>query len=243
MRALLFQLSYGLQRYRWLGAPLQRWLAVALLITALLMATRALPGGGLGALLCLLLIPLFYLWQRIARASQFVHFRRETTATQVASAAAKLDPSEKIALHATGLFEVGDKTQRFTELPAYFRSFGTREHAVMATVQPRPLLGGLLRWPENQQGMWYLFFKNNGIREIQAGVLAFGSTRRPALRVYIEQSTPVPQSPSDAWGLVRADKAKPNVMRQTVLLSFDDVATRDRVWENLEIDAAPAHFT
>jgi hypothetical protein len=147
-----------------------------------------------------------------ARRQQYVAFARQRLP---APSPTPLDPKDKIPSRATGLFEVQGKVQTFSELPAFFRTFATREHAVVAFSQPsRWLLLG--RWPQHEVGMWYIFFRPEAIRDVAAGLLRFGHHARPALRLAI-----------------RAGKRT-----QTVYLSFDSDEDRGRVWADIIHDSA-----
>ncbi len=233
MRAYLFKLSYVLRRYQVLGAPAQRWIVILLLLAALSMAIGLLPGGPAGGLASLLLAIALLAGQRLAESRQYVHFRPEP-AGQALPAAAPINSSEKLVVRATGLFEVEGKAQRFTELPAFYRSFSTREHALMAVVRPSRRLAGLARWPEHELGMWYIFVKHSELRAVQPGVLGFGRSRRPALRLLVEQALPEKNAVLDAWGLQWGkDKSKLATRQQTIYLSFDGEAERARVMGDL----------
>ncbi len=130
---------------------------------------------------------------------------------------APLRPQDKVPLRATGFFEVQGKNQTFTELPAYFRTFATREHAVMAWSRPpRWLLIG--SWPVEELGMWYIFFRPEAIRRVQGGLLRFGRRAYPALQVIVE-------------GEKRA---------RTIHLSFDSEEERRLVWADLIYDGVTA---
>jgi len=233
MFATILKILYTLRRYQAMGAPLQRWVVLLLLPTALLMATRLLPGGPAGGLIVLLLLIALPAGQRLAERHQYVHFRADP-AGQPAPAATPISPADKLAVHATGLFEVESKAQRFSELPATYRSFSTREHALIAVVRPARRLAGLAQWPAGELGMWYIFVKSNELRQVQPGVLSFGRSRRPALRLLVEQVLPEKNAVMDAWGLQWGkDKSKRATRRQTIYLSFDGEADRARVMGDL----------
>ncbi len=198
MIATVLQTLYVLRRYQVMGAPLQRWIVIVLLLAAPLMAVGLLPGGLAGGLIGLLLLIALLAGQRLAEGRQYVHFRAEP-AGQPAPAAMPISPAEKLAVHATGLFEVEGKAQRFT--------------------------AGLARWPEDETGMWYIFVKSNELRQVQPGVLGFGRSRRPALRLLVEQVLPDKSAVLDAWGLQWGkDKSKLTTRQQTIYLSFDGEA-------------------
>jgi len=218
VHAYLFKASYVLRRYEVMGAPAQRWIVILLLLAALLMAIGLLPGGLVGGLTGLLLA-------------------LALLAGQPTPAAAPISPAEKLLVRATGLFEVEGKAQRFTELPAFYRSFSTREQAIMAVLAPSRRLAGLANWPEDELGMWYIFVKHDELRAVQPGVLRFGRSRRPALRLLVEQVLPDKNAVMDAWGLQWGkDKSKPATRQQTIYLSFDGEAERARVMEDLLLD-------
>lgn len=237
MAATLFKTLYVLRRYQLMGAPAQRWIVLLLLLAALLMVIGLLPGGSAGGLVVLLMALALLAGQRLAQSRQHVHFRPDP-AGQLAPAVAPISPAEKLAVHATGLFEVESKAQRFTDLPAAYRSFSTREHALMAVVQPKRRLAGLVRWPDDEIGMWYIFVKHDELRQVQPGVLGFGRSRRPALRLLVEQVLPDKNAVLDAWGLQWGkDKSKLATRQQTIYLSFDGEAERARVMGDLAVDS------
>jgi hypothetical protein len=238
MSAHLLRIFYALRHHQAMGAPAQRWVVVILLLIALLMAIGLLPGGPIGGLAGLLLIGALLAGQRLAAGRQYVHFQVDGSAAQPSAGGASLNPTDKLALRATGLFEVEGKVQRFTELPAWYRSFSTREHAIMAVVQPARRLAGLIRWPEDELGMWYIFVKHDELRQVQPGVLRFGRSRRPALRLLVEQVLPEKNAVMDAWGLQWGkDKSKLATRQQTIYLSFDGEAERARVMGDLVVDS------
>jgi len=183
--------------------PAWHWLVLALLI---------LLGGGLLGLR----------WWGASRS--FVVFVPQ--AGTPVPAGQPLDPTDKILLHATGQFEVAGKSHFFANLLAYWRTFATREHAVMAIAHESRFLW-LGRMPEKDVGMWYIFFRPEAIQAITPGRLTFGSNQFPALRVAYEH---IPSTPSNR------KQAKPS--EQTVFLAFDDDVARQRVWADLLADGS-----
>ena len=237
MQPLLFKTLYVLRRYQVMGLPMERWVAILLLAAALLFAVGLLPGGLAGALICLASLLALFIGQILAQRRQYVDFHAQMPSAQLIPGAAALKPADTLTLRATGLFEVEGKAQRFTELPAFFRSFSTREHALMAVVSPARLLGGMTRWPEDEIGMWYIFVKHDELRAVQPGVLRFGRSRRPALRLQVEQVLPEKNAVMDAWGLQWGkDKSKLATRQQAIYLSFDGEADRERVMGDLMVD-------
>ena len=214
VRGILFRLAYQLQSHRWNGWRLTYWLSFALVLLAGLASLDVVRGGRAtvsGAAAVFLLLWGLVLW---AGRSQYVLFLAEEQRTNP-GLAVPLEPSDRIEVRATGNFEVEGKESHFSDLQAYFRTFSTREHAVMAIVPPsRFLLLGTL--PRKEVGMWYIFIHHEQILEVTPGRVRFGLQERPALRVVCQE---------DAG-------------RKTVYLSFNDHSHRQRVWADLERDAA-----
>ncbi len=129
-----------------------------LLIAAGLFAVGVLPGRLAGVIVCSVLLLAMIIVVNVAARRQFVVFNRDGSTVPQSLSARFMDPMDKLSLRATGLFEVEGRAGRFTDLQATYRSFQTREHSVMAIVPPsRALLVG--RWPDEEIGMWYIFFK------------------------------------------------------------------------------------
>lgn len=233
---LVYKASYQLHRHEWGGAPLDRWLAVGLVILAGLGATGLVPGGLATVILCAVCLVLLVVLQTIASRHSYVLFRAEGSPALWDPAAPMLEAADKLPLHATGSFEVEDKQRDFTELPAFYRSFQTREHAVMALVPPSRLLM-LASRPEREIGMWYMFFRNRELRRIEAGTLVFGTRERPALRLEVERPLPARTTTADVFGINRNDKGKTKTQRQTLYLSFDSPADCQKVMSDLTADA------
>ncbi|MEA3336874.1 MAG: hypothetical protein U9R25_13250 [Chloroflexota bacterium] len=234
---VLLKINHDLRHHHWMAAPLDRWMAIATVVIAGLIAIRWLPGGINGITICGILLLIMLVAQSISSRLQYVIFRSEQETLPVNPNGDTLDPSDKQLLRVTGLFEVEGKKEKFTELLAYFRSFETREHALMAIVPPSSvLLFG--NWPDHEIGMWYIFFKNSELRRIEPGMLIFGTSQRPALRIAVEQDIPPNSSPMDVWGGYRnGKKKKPKVRKQILFLSFESEVERQLILEDLLADA------
>lgn len=212
LRRTLFWVSYQLHGHDWCGWRLDIWLSVALVLLAGLAALGWLPGGlativVMTVLFIALQIVLFW-----AQRHQYISFTPQALPASPGPAAA-LAPTDKVEGRATGRFEVEGKGQCFSEIRAYYRTFATGEHAVMAIVPPsRFLLVGA--WPKCDVGMWYMFFRPEQVLQLTPGLLHFDRQPRPALRIAY-------QAPE---------------RREVVYLSFDDHATRQRVWCDLQKD-------
>lgn len=216
-------LLYRWRRRQLAGTPLIRLLQWLLLAGGALWAVGLLPGRWWGAGVCLLLLfalqgVLWWLQRR-----DFVHFTPEllppVQPTPLSSAA-------KIPLFATGLFGVEQKERRFTWLPGFYRTFATREHALLCQVSEDG--AGLSEWPPEEQGLWYIFFTPSAIESVQGGHLGFGRNRRPALAVRYRH-TPARQKVKEA----------PTTRSETVYLAFQQDEDRETVLADLLFDSPP----
>jgi hypothetical protein len=133
-----------------------------------------------------------------------------------------MSPDDKEAILATGRFEVQERRSYLADLPGFWRSFGSREHAVMVMQHRTRFLFGAL--PPDRIGMWYAFFRPEDIHEVSAGIVAFGGRRQPGLRI-VYRSLP----PSDG-------KKPKKPVREALHLAFENEAARDRVWADLLAD-------
>lgn len=132
-----------------------------------------------------------------------------------------LAPDDKVALRATGRFEVEGRAALYAHLQAYWRTFATGEHAVMAIRHAaRFLLFGPAS-PE-QLGMWYMFIPAEALEQVTPGRMAFGTASGPALRLIYR------------CAVARRDPGKPpKLVRETAYLMFEDEQARTCVWADL----------
>jgi hypothetical protein len=224
-------LFYHASRAQWGGFRLIRLPQWLLLAVALLCILAPLPGRWWIATGCIcLLVVLQWSLFRLQRRD-FVTFR---PAAMPAVQPEVLPASEKLPIFATGHFTVQDKNQRFTWLPGFYRTFATREHALLCQLAERPL-AGVANWPETEVGLWYIFFMPEAIRELRWGKLAFGRTALPAIAV-----TYVPAEE-------RADRRRSTGLRlETIYLAFTDEQTGRTILADLLHDSpekAPASLT
>ncbi len=134
-----------------------------------------------------------------------------------------LDPADKIAIYPTGQFEVEGKSAVFADLLAYWRSFASREHTIMAIVRPsRFMLLG--KTAAHDIGMWYVFFTPGMITAITPGTIAFGRTRRLALRVTYRFTPPA------------SGRKPPQPISQVLHIGFSDEIARQAVWADMLAD-------
>ena len=228
MIARLFKLAYQLRMHRLGDAQLDvltrnlALLAAAIILIQWLLRGRpALPAWH-GVILVLILLVAFgiIVLSNWAARSGYARFTPQPGLRQPPPLA--MSPDDKEAVRATGRFEVQDKRGALADLPGYWRTFGSREHAVMAKQdRSRFLLSAL---PKDRIGMWYAFFRPEAVEEIRAGTVAFGGDTRPGLRVAYRY-------------LPSSDGKKPKKpLREVLHLAFEDEATRNRVWSDLLAD-------
>ncbi len=230
--AYLLLLAYRLRTHRFGAWTLTRWtLTLTFGAAAIILAQWVLRGRpGLPAwhwlslgLLLLAGVGFTVLWAWAERQG-YVAFQAESGLA--APLAQTLAPEDKVQVYATGCFEVNTRIRLFTDLLAYWRTFGSREHAVMAIVhRSRFLLLG--RLPDEHVGMWYIFFGPQDILRIAPGRLAFGPRKGPALRVDYRYTPPAKEG-----------KRSPKPVVATVYLRFTDEATRGQVWADLLVKGA-----
>jgi hypothetical protein len=224
----IYQLLYQLNHHQVSGWPLDRWLMAGLVGLGVVAGLGWLPAGRWLLVAAAVVLVLGIVLRRLAQRRDYVHFVAGVPGA--AEAHTPLAALEHVPVYATGRFEVNDEARRFSALPAEYTSFAVREHAILARVRPaRFLLVG--RWPEEQIGMWYIFFPPKAIRAVQPGHLAFGRRVRPALRVEIE----VIKKAENGQSLRSA--AKDRVYNDVVYLAFDSAHDCQRVWSNLVADA------
>mgnify|MGYP001183658777 CR=1 FL=1 len=213
-------LLYDASRYRLGSAPFLRWLLFLLGATAVVWGVGRLPGRWWVASLALLLLGtllvLFHYWRR----RDFVHFVPGTPPTINAAA---LSPSEKLPVMVTGLFSVEQKYQRFTWLPGFYRTFATREHALLCQVTQRTRRG-LGHWPEEEVGLWYIFFSPAAMRQIEWGAVTFGTEPRPAIAV--TQRVTIPRQ------RLRREQTRD----ETFYIAFATAAVGELIWADLQHD-------
>ena len=207
----ILKVSYQLNRHR-IG-PLRLNLVPLLfaLASGLIWRVGGLAGeqAVLIAVVCLTLV----LVTLLAKRQGFIVFRQSGGELSPSPDRPELAPDEKVAVRATGLFEVRDTQRYFVEVTADFATMETREHIVMARMLASRFLVGA---PKDDVGWWYVFFKPLVLREIEIGKVHFGLRARPAIKLGY-----------------KTDEGKV----EPVYLSFDDPLQMQRVLEDLGRDA------
>jgi len=183
--------------------PMWHWLFLTLLIL-----------GGLGLLLL----------REWALRRLYVEF--EPQPQLAAPPGRALMPEDKIPLRATGRFEVNGRTRVFADLNAYWRTYASREHVLLAIQHFTHFLLGSSSGED--VGMWYIFIRPEAVEGIVPGNLRYGARSDPALRVAYRYQPPANEG-----------KRAPKPGGATAYLVFDDEAAREQVWADLAVDHKP----
>lgn len=178
---------YGLTRAQLLGMALVRWLYLLLIGLAGGWLLLALPGGW----------PISLGWLAVAgvlwgltRRAQSQHFTRFRAAPMTPPTPVRMPLADKHPLYITGALSVEAKVRGFTALPGFYRSFATREHALIGRVLARHV-AGFATWPEDEIGLWYAFFTPPQIIAVAPGQQQVGRQWLPALAItYRPASSP-----------------------------------------------------
>lgn len=183
--------AYHLDRQQLGGVPLNRWL-YGLLVAAALLLLLVLPSYGWWSALALLLsAAALWLWLRVERSRGYVRFfPSPLPAAEGVASTWPLAPSAKLPVYVSGLLSVDVKVRRFAALPGFYRTFATREHALLCQVRPRRLLG-LATWPQEEEGLWYAFFYAHQVRRLQTGQIAFDGAQFPGFLIEYQPDKPL----------------------------------------------------
>ena len=173
------RLFYRLARHAFAGLHFLRWLQVDLFVLGGAALLGWLPGGWFTAGAALLLIAGLLAGHRYWQAKNFVEF---IPAEMPLVTPATLPSSAKLPVWASGYFGVENKHQHFTWLQGFFRTFSSREHAVICLSQPTSFLR-LGRSPENLRGIWYCFFNPEAVLDVRWGEICYGKESLPGLVV------------------------------------------------------------
>jgi hypothetical protein len=90
----------------------------------------------------------------------------------------------------SGLLSVDTKVRRFAALPGFYRTFATREHALLCQARRRRFLG-LATWPEDEEGLWYAFFYARQVRRLQTGQIAFDGAQFQGVMLEYQPDKPL----------------------------------------------------
>lgn len=178
--------GYVFGRARLFGIALVRWFYLLLIGVALIWALLPLPGGWPLGSGWLALAGAGWLAMRGARRRSFISFQPQSHA---APPALPMTPAQKMPCYITGLLNVEQKVRPFSVLPGFYRSFATREHALLCRVQARRFWS-VATWPEEEVGLWYAFFTPEQIVAIAQGALRTTAATLPALAITYRPAPP-----------------------------------------------------
>jgi hypothetical protein len=190
-----------------------------LLVATLAFSAGLLPLRWFGAGLCLALLTLHLVWSAQARRRDYVRFAETAPPTTRAPA---LAPGEKLRVHVTGLLTVEGRYRRFTQLPGFYRTFSTGEHAALCLVRDRTW-AVLARWPEEEVGMWYAFVLPSSIAAVRWGTVHYGAHVSSAVALHYQLE--IPAGPK---------RRRPELRQETLYLSFADERDGLRLYSDLK---------
>ena len=213
-----YRLLYNLDHHYFVEVRLRTWLNWALVILAMLALLARFPGSLIVAILLLALIGFLSLSSRYARRRYYIYFTPEKNPQPPEDPPAPLWPEDKLLHHASGHFHVEGREGDWPHLIAYYRTFETREHAIMARLTPTSFLKVGQAAPETL-GMWYIFFTPENLLAVTPGKSYFGGTDEPALRL--------------RW---RRFDEKGRPIDDVAYLHFTSTSDRERVQADLLLD-------
>lgn len=181
-----YWLLHNLDHHYFIEIRLRTWLNWGLALLAVLALLGRFPGSYAAAIFFVLLILALSLSSRWARRRYYIHFVPEKHPEPPEDTPAPLWPEDKLLHHASGHFEVEGKEGDWTRLIAYYRTFETREHAIMARRTPTQFLK-LGRLDPETLGMWYIFITPENLQGVSAGVSYYHQGPRPALRLHYQR--------------------------------------------------------
>jgi hypothetical protein len=224
---LLFTLGRG----TFLGFPLLRVIVFVVIFVAVLFMLRPQAGGWWAAALLLLMLALVALARMAAARRNFVHFREDAAGVREPGdgvvPAAPLPVEEKLPVYLWGNLDVHEKVRRFAALPAFYRTFATREHALIGHVVSMSKLG-VAALPDLDAGLWYAFCRPEQLFDVRAGTVRWGQADWPALAL-----------------IYRTERARPGGRKQstleTLFVAARDGETVQRVLADLNVERRDTH--
>lgn len=172
-------LFYRLARHKFSDISLTRWIQLLLIGLAAIAGLNWQRGGWLIVLLLVAALVIFTVYAQLWRRKSYLTFVESSLPTVVPK---PLKPSDKINVVVSGHFSVENKQGDFTWLQGYFRTFATREHALLCMV-PSTRFALIGSTPPKDVGMWYIFFKADDIDKIRWGMLTYGAENLTGLAV------------------------------------------------------------
>jgi len=213
-----YRLLYNLDNHYFVEVRLRTWLNWALVILTVLALLGRFPGSYAAAIFFLLIIAFLSLSSRYARGRYYIHFVPEKNPGPSGDPPAPLWPEDKLLIHASGHFVVEGQEGDWTHLIAYYRTFETREHGIMARLTPTQFLK-IGRLNPETLGMWYIFISPENLLAVTPGRIYFGGEAEPGLRMRY-----------------RRFNEKGHPLEDIAFLHFDSEADRHRARADLLLD-------
>ncbi len=217
--AWLFLLGRG----AFLGIALQRVVIFIVGILAIGLVLLRVPGGGWPALFLLGALGIVLIARSFAARSNYVHFVADVARAPFVEAA-PLPTREKLPVYIWGRLEVEGKVGRFAALPGFYRTFASREHAIIGLAASRSWLG-ISTLIDLEEGLWYAFCAPEDLQEVCTGSIRWGGVRYSALA--LQRCT----ARTNANGRIKK-------RIETLYLATSDSSTRDRILADLAVDGA-----
>ncbi len=214
---------YTLARGAFFGFPLKRVVPIVVVFIAVAWLLRPLPGGIGVAGVLLAALALLTLVRALAARRHYVRFAEGPLAhAGAAITPASLHPNDKVPIYLWGELEVQGRVRSFAALPGFYRTFATREHALIGLVVSVQRLG-LARLPDMDAGLWYAFCTPEQIVSLRTGTVLWGKGRYPAIA--LARHTAPPQS-----------KGRTQQRVEMLYIGTREAATLQRIWADLVVE-------
>jgi len=213
-----YRFLYQLNHHYLVEVNLRTWLNWAMVILAVMMLLVRFQGSLIVAGLAMVILVFLSLSSRWARRRYYIHLVPDKNPSPPEDPPLPLWPQDKLLHHASGHFHVEGKEGDWTHLIAYYRTFETREHTIMARLTPAQFLKVGQVNPETL-GMWYIFISPENLLDVTPGRIYFGGEGEPGLRL--------------RWRRF-SEKGKP--IEDVAFLHFDSPPERERRPADLRLD-------
>lgn len=216
------------------GQRLRRWLALLLIALCLLVALVHVPTAWAISVLTVVLLGAIFLLRPLYQRNHFVRFAAEVSPAAgddgATNPARALAPADKVPVHASGTLSVNGKRRDFVWLPGFYRTFATREHALLCLCRDRRILG-VGAPPEAEMGLWYAFWFGENTLTVTRGSVSVGGAWHPGIRLVYQ--------PADKKSRFGQNTPAPD----TIYLACQSIPDRDRIWCDMQIDLVTATDT
>lgn len=215
--SLVYAFMYWSKRQRPLGVAISTWLVLLPLAVAVV---GLLLDWSSGTLLSLVgMSALTRIAYYLAGRNGYKRFIAEPRMSLDKEFAAPHD-EDRVPLQATGVFSVSGREAYVLEHPGKYWRVPLGQHVFMVEQQPGRFL--------------YQIIEADNVREVEAGLLAFGREPRKALALHF-YATWGPQfavEPTFYYGAPQQMET-PSAEERTIYLTFDHDADRHAVWRSL----------